>query len=189
MNFTQLKRIKMEALLKKIGNEYKLYAQDDSCIATTQESPHKRLSKQNCDEIFGVVDVEKLANEFTEHFNTFYGVKSDVQVGYKSGFNKAMELNKDKLFTVEDMKKAYIQGKHGGKTQSYVEFDEFIQLMLQQPTEIEIEIDTKPFVSIGFIIADFSKDVPIDILKVEHEVAEEVLNLDENGCLILKKKL
>jgi hypothetical protein len=51
----------METLLKKIGNEYKLYAKDDSCIATTQESPHKRLSKENCDEIFGVFDVEKLA--------------------------------------------------------------------------------------------------------------------------------
>ena len=49
-------------ILKKIGEEYKLYSHD-SCIATTQESPHKRLSKQNCDSLFGVVDVEKLAKE------------------------------------------------------------------------------------------------------------------------------
>jgi hypothetical protein len=37
-------------ILMKIGEEYKLYSHD-SCIATTHESPHKRLSKQNCDEI------------------------------------------------------------------------------------------------------------------------------------------
>ena len=45
-------------ILKKLGEEYKLYSHD-SCIATTQESPHKRLSKQNCDEIFwGLYDTE-----------------------------------------------------------------------------------------------------------------------------------
>ncbi len=48
-------------ILKKLGTEYKLYGEDDSCIATTQESPHKRLSKKNCDEMFGVIDVDDLA--------------------------------------------------------------------------------------------------------------------------------
>jgi len=41
----------MKGILTKLGEEYKLYSHD-SCIATTRESPHKRLSKQNCDEIF-----------------------------------------------------------------------------------------------------------------------------------------
>jgi len=38
-------------ILMKLGEEYKLYSHD-SCIATTQESPHKRLSNQNCDDTF-----------------------------------------------------------------------------------------------------------------------------------------
>jgi hypothetical protein len=78
-------------------------------------------------------------------------------------------LNKDKLFTVEDMKKVYIQGKHGGKTQSYVEFDDFIQ-SLQQPTEIEVEIEQTLVQS-----------------SIQGEAIWK-LKLDENGCLILKKK-
>ena len=48
-------------ILMKLGDEYKLYSHD-SCIATTQESPHKRLSKKNCDEIWGV-DILNLLKE------------------------------------------------------------------------------------------------------------------------------
>jgi hypothetical protein len=50
------------------------------------------------------------------------------------------ELVKDKLFTVEDMRKAYIQGKHGGITQTYLEFDKFIQSLLPK-TEWDVEFD------------------------------------------------
>ena len=60
--------------------------------------------------------------------------------GYITGFNAHKELVKDKLFTVDDMKKAYLQGKHGGITQSYLEFDEFIQSLLSQ-TEWDVEFD------------------------------------------------
>jgi hypothetical protein len=95
------------------------------------------LSKQNCDEIFGVIDVEKLAeNKYGK------GIYEIEQVdAYIEGFNKAMELNKDKVFTLEDMKKAYSQGELDAlKTGSYSEKEkEFIQ-SLQQPTEIEVEI-------------------------------------------------
>ena len=169
-------------ILKKIGEEYKLYGEDDSCIATTQESPHKKLSKQNCDEIFEIFDVEKLACDECHIDISAYKIiqtlksghsKSELQLeskvdGFILGFNKAVALNKDKLFTLEDMKKAYIQGKHGGKTQSYVEFDDFIQ-SLQQPTEIEVEIEQ---------------------VLVQSSIQGEAIwryKLDENLCLILKK--
>ena len=48
----------MKGILTKLGDEYKLYSHD-SCIATTRESPHKRLSKQNCDEIFEYIQQPK----------------------------------------------------------------------------------------------------------------------------------
>jgi len=100
MSLIHLKIIKM--ILKKIGTEYKLYEKDDSCVATTQESPYKKLSKKNCDEIFGVVDVEKLAKEYVDnHQSDDFVYTSDEywnsQVDFKNGFNKAMELQKEKL--------------------------------------------------------------------------------------------
>jgi hypothetical protein len=68
------------------------------------------------------------------------------------------------VFTLEDVKKAYIQGKHGGKTQAYVEFDDYIQ-SLQQPTEIEVEIEMED---------------------VKYFRMAQRPKLDLEGCLILK---
>jgi hypothetical protein len=154
-------------ILKKIGDEYKLYGGDDSCIATTQESPHKRLSKQNCDEIFGVINIIDLAER-----NSKYSEED-----YIEGFNKAMELNKDKLFTEFDIIKAFEYGwnqRHFDKTDEN-ELREiqkrFIQ-SLQQPTEIEVEIEMEYQ---GF--------------EVDGKIKESYLpKIDENGCLILRKK-
>jgi len=49
------------------------------------------LSKENCDELFGIVDVEKLAVQFM--IDESYGQSdSSLWKGYLFGFNKAMEL-------------------------------------------------------------------------------------------------
>jgi len=155
-------------ILKKLGEEYKLYSHD-SCIATTQESPHKRLSKQNCDEIFGVVDIEMLAVLTTKEETTFVG-NEKMAKGFIKGFNKAMELN-DKLFTVEDMENCWDASfdyyRNDGKD-SGVGFKMYIQ-SLQQPKEIEVEIEQ---------------------VLVQSSIQGEAIwryKLDENGCLILKK--
>jgi hypothetical protein len=169
-------------ILKKLGTEYKLYAEDDSCIATTQESPHKRLSKKNCDEMFGVIDVDDLAYKHRRVYqDSFEGMNECImkdamhqQVGFVAGFNKAMELNKDKLFTVEDVRKAMSIGLSIGYGRQFeienksVEIDSYIQ-SLQQPTEIEVEID-------------------MWFHGTRHEKGKWIERLDENGCLILKKK-
>ena len=89
------------------------------------------LSKQNCDSLFGVVDVEKLAKE--ESYKAF---SQTVWInGFKAGFNKAMELNR---FTLEDIRKAYYVGYEDGKSGATF-FQQLIQ-SLQQPTEIEVVI-------------------------------------------------
>lgn len=166
-------------ILMKLGEEYKLYSHD-SYIATTQESPHKRLSKQNCDEIFGVVDVEKLADEYLKDVNT--KVHKDLErdgwlkIGYINGFNKAMELQKDKLFTVEDMVGYFDWHKKQGYV-SHEPYDihEYIQ-SLQEPTEIEVEI-----------VMDDIWD-GIDSARIFPKEETMIPQLDKNGCLILKKK-
>jgi hypothetical protein len=114
---------------------------DDKKLKDRLECPYL-LSKQNCDEIFGVVDVEKLAeNKYGK------GIYEIEQVdAYIEGFNKAMELN-DKVFTLEDIVKVVKLTLEDAK-ESVVWSGEYYQHLakrllqsLQQPTEIEVEIE------------------------------------------------
>jgi hypothetical protein len=129
-----------------------------------------KLSKQNCDEIFGGFDVNKLAEES-------WGDKiSSPYHAYIEGFNKAMELNKDKVFTEEDMRQAIEMAREenglSDNTMSYdYSEDELIQ-SLQQPTEIEVMIEMELNLN-GKNAIERSMYIP---------------KLDENGCLILTKK-
>jgi hypothetical protein len=166
----------MKAKLIKDHQEYMLINDERFVIATTDASileatDKMKLSKQNCDEIFGVIDVEEIADRHT------FGQRNHEWKAYIAGFNKNAELNKDKLFTLEDVKKAYIQGKHGGKTQAYVEFDDYIQ-SLQQPTEIEVEIEMKCLDPTCDGINRKGICIPGDKPK-----------LDSEGCIILTKKI
>ena len=157
----------------KLGDEYKLYSHD-SCIATTQESPHKRLSKQNCDEIFGVVDVVDVI--YKQAKNGFDGIINPFTEAFaKACIDKSMELNKDKLFTVEDVKKIVEMSRDI----KYVTFsiDELIS-SLQQPKEIEVEIEMEK--EVGTKLHDDGREFFwTDGIKPK---------LDADGCLILKIK-
>jgi hypothetical protein len=145
------------------------------------------LSKENCDSLFGVVDVEKLdkkirglmmisgtSNGTIDHPNT------DKMI---SLFNKAMELN-DKLFTKEDMRKCYKIAKDRAVMQEAglevdLGFDNFIQ-SLQQPKEIEVEICK---------LMDCISGKPCNGTSFEcnHCTNTGIPKLDSEGCLILKK--
>jgi hypothetical protein len=160
-------------LVKKADGWYNLYDGEIGIGSTHPElqQPYK-LSIANCDEIFGVTDVEKLAMGYDlyEKIN-FVGQTR----AYKAGFNKAIELNKDKLFTLEDMKNAFYNGWNyrGEDYQWPTAIKEYLQ-HLQQLNEIEVEIETETkvweFISNG-----------------EFESFEIIPKLDSNGCIILKK--
>jgi len=139
---------------------------------TNSQGELGKLSKKNCDEIFGVTDVEKLAEEDCSIHHPYHPVHDQTtRATFIRGFNKAMELNKDKVFTEENMLKAYEKGASFGTTKlgNTHYFDELIQ-SLQQPTEIEVEIVTEEFES-------YNEN--LDIIKKPI--------LDSEGCLILKK--
>ncbi len=169
----------------KLQKEEDYYLVDDSghTIATTDKVMLKevegvsKLSKQNCDEIFGVVDVEKLAmcNE-----NTANQMYKDIHVkAYKEGFNKAIELNKDKFFTVEDLYRAFLINSAGNNTTLRNFFEQTVLPMFEQLTEIEVEVKVEPCYydqSLGAFSTSYTEDKP-----------KEQLKLDKNGCLILKR--
>jgi hypothetical protein len=179
----------MKAKLIKDHQEYILINDERFVIATTDASileatDKMKLSKQNCDELFGVVDVEKLAiKEATKlaeckwiekHKQIYLGLVNEDARFIMHGFNKAMELNKDRVFTLEQMREAIKQTRHGMLYNKEYE-DEFIQ-SLQQPTEIEVEILMQCLDPTCDGINRKGICIPGDKPK-----------LDSEGCLILKK--
>jgi hypothetical protein len=178
----------MKAKLIKLNDYYYLresYKSDNdgsqcerTLGTTNSQGELGKLSKQNCDEIFGVTDVEKLADEaFPDESEPGWrdSFSPRERKGFKSGFNKAMELNKDKVFTLKDVKQAIFNfANYDRKTISELDRMDMAITSIQQPTEIEVEIETETkvweFISNG-----------------EFESFEIIPKLDSNGCIILKK--
>ena len=142
---------------------------------------HHHLSKQNCDEIFGVIDEDKknlyYYKQVMNPYETGGQSYTAYEKGFIEGFNKAMELNKDKLFTLEDMKKAIQFGEYNTDIESFEEISEedtlqFIE-SLQQPTEIEVEIEMET--------------CSMNPLDLDCDEIIERIKLDLSECLILKK--
>ena len=177
--------------LRKLNNGYySLYDSDGDIVASNNpDTPcSKKLSKENCDEIFRVVDVEKLADEYIVIKPKHREHEHNLAVSaYIEGFNKAMELNKDKLFTVDDMRQAYDNGMDNidadGCAIDDPDEDFFDTLRcIQQPKEIKVDIiyDRDCYSSSGrcdkSTMANCIMCTPVTYLK------------DENGCIILTKK-
>jgi uncharacterized protein YnzC (UPF0291/DUF896 family) len=172
--------------LVKRDDHYGLYDGSGQKIAATLDGCKYKLSTENCDEIFGVIDVEKLA------IHQFRKSKYEIKLreeAFIDGFNKAMEINKDKLFTATNLRVGminllYLEKEKDELSDVFKErqfkfVDEYIQ-SLQQPTEIEVEIVTH---------VDLAA-TPVDSRHPDAYLGTDtgIPFLDENGCLILKKK-
>ena len=157
----------MKAKLIKVLDQYHLYDGDKAIATTIVGNPMllPNLSKQNCDSLFGVVDVEQLTKDFYET-RKFESSHIADPVSFKIGFNKAMELN-NKVFTLEDViliaeyVRVASQSTPNERTKNLV--DEYLST---QPTEIDVEIESKIAID-GHTILGYE--------------------LDSEGCLILKK--
>ena len=137
-----------------------------------------KLSKQNCDELFGVVDLDKLAKDFVEGEDSLY--HSTIKNTYMHGFLKAMELNKDKLFTLEDVLDAWELGASEGLPLTKAKKEKLLKSI--QPTEIEVEVVMESeYIRMGGV-----KGVKGSSTKLSNP-AYGCKKTDENGCLILKK--
>jgi hypothetical protein len=182
----------MKAKLIKTDVNYLLEDSKGVVIGSTSTKEINKLSKQNCDEIFGVVDVEKLAIENC----TAWENSAVAQGGFIRGFNKAMELNKDRVFTLEDMHEALhlmnntpevkISGEALDIVKKITEIRENIiskVLDSKKPKEIEVEIE---------MICPHPEDTYR--CGLQYGCGDDgcyhpnkVPYLDPEGCLILKK--
>jgi hypothetical protein len=178
--------MKEKLILKHRGDfDYFLVSRTDNSealvasLSPDEEVFEQKLSKRNCDELFGVIDVEKLADEIIKEYATL--TPKAFKRGVISGFNKAMELNKDKVFTLGDLMNCWNKAL---KFQEHKEtLGEYIQ-SLQQPTEIEVEIEMEKVVDETKVIGSV-KGVKGSGDKIT--TYKSVLKLDPDGCLILKR--
>lgn len=160
-------------ILKKLGDEYKLYSHD-SCIATTHESPYKKLSLKNCQAIENGYDLDELAYEYD--LDTIENVYGQVKA-FKAGFQKALELlgdNKELIIKLNDLLDGLNSFKYQVKA-SYLHFDceEIIKSLQQNEWDVEIVMDFAIY--------------PANLPKEGEERPAMTPKLDADGCLILRR--
>lgn len=159
----------MQGRLKKIGNEYKLYAQDDSCIATSWYSPYQRLSKNNCQAIENGYDLDELAKEASDGLieNHIWAISMTF---FKAGFQKALELLGDKKFSEEDILKAIAFGwDYEGRSK-----EEMLKIH-------NVNLDYN-----DSYVEDTQKYIQ-SLQQTEWDVSFNPDEKDSEGCLILKR--
>jgi hypothetical protein len=178
---------------------YSLRRADGKMIATTRwpfDEPSlmiargagidlQKLSHENCDELFGIFDVERLAeNIVTSHPDFKSEGFSDYQNGKLNGiiegFNKALQLTATKVFTMKDMMDCWNTALKFQENQ--VTLGEFIQSL--RPKEIDVEIEMVKVVDKTKVVGAV-KGVKGSGHKIK--TYKSVPKLDEKGCLILKK--
>jgi hypothetical protein len=111
----------MKAKLKRLKNHYDLFIVNENnqieTWASTDNTFESKLSKKNCDEIFGIIDIEKLADEYCTHKPKNVKELRDVnliKLGFRDGFNKAMELYQQptEIDVEVEMREDYLMWKH-----------------------------------------------------------------------------
>lgn len=164
----------MEAKLIKRPNgiRWDLYLKKDinmlNTIASTEDGAVGKLSLKNCQAIERGYDLDELVKErFGEAF------WHDGDKYFKEGFKKALEILGDKKFSLEDMKKVYLN------TSKYEWFGDCIKSLQQTEWDVEIVMDKDCYSSAGrcdnSTMGDCIICTPVTYLK------------DADGCLILKR--
>ncbi len=219
-------------LIKKLDNGWPVYSlrrADGKMIATTRfpfDEPAlmiaknagielQKLSHENCDEIFGVINAQKLAIEHSESELSIYPetsstltesevlrLRSLIQAhsyrGFEKGFNKAMELNKGKRFTSRDMLRAYMEGTNdGAEFESMMDYDsednaEAFEFEKKAENEFiqSLQQPKEIEVEVEMEVADLAFYENGERYPIEANIPERFKykpKLDLEGCLILKK--
>lgn len=156
------------------------------------ERPLYSLSKSNCEKIELGYDLDDLSKQA---FPLDYNSQAEEQnyferMAWKEGFRKALEIIDGRKFSKEDMQICRLQTELELLNKYYerigldadTEIEETLeQLKSIQKNEWEVEVETENSLTNGY------KNQPENIIGFISEY-KSVPKLDENGCLILKRK-
>jgi hypothetical protein len=157
----------MKGKLNKLDNGWMLLV-DNIMYATDENAPYARLSVKNCESIERGYDLDELAIEYFKQIHMGFGIIE----AYKVGFQKSIELNKNKLFTLEDMMNCW------NKALTFQDHKELFGHHIQSLKQTEWEVE----------ILEECLDPTCDGVNRKGEcITTGKPKLDSDGCLILKK--
>lgn len=168
----------MEGKLIKTGDQFLLKNKEDKVIAITSGTMEGRmLSLKNCQAIELGYDLDELALiHVNDHLIKGTDEYHNSQVDFKEGFQKALEILGDKKFSEDDIilfgEYIRVASQSTPNVRTKDLFDEY-QSLQQTEWDVEIEMEEK-------WIAGTST--------YGHGEYELKPKLDNNGCLILKRK-
>ena len=176
----------MKAKLIKTVDGYELFTQGFLKGSTNHKlidslnieegSIRYKLSLKNCQSIERGYDLDELAMAYDLYENINFVGQTRA---YKSGFQKSIELNGDKLFTLDDIYTVFIMGREGmeDKMNRYV-------TRIHEPTEWDIEIEMEKVKDETKIIGSVK-----GVKGSGHKITtyRSTPKLDSDGCLILKR--
>jgi len=154
----------MKAKLCKIDEEYFLHSIENNLIATSDNLHLHCLSMKNCQAIERGFDLDDLIDLELPLDGTTGNISQ--RKGFKKGFEKALELLGNKMFSEEDIHKAFHLGERGDR------YDLGDLLESQKITEWDVEIIMEK--------VDYGLD------EGGNPQFSIEAKLDPNGCLILK---
>jgi len=150
---------------------------DGYMLGTSRESQYNKLSIKNCQAIECGYDLDELVNLESPKNSTTGNISE--KIGFVKGFQKALEVNADKRFTLKEMVDCWNKAL---EFQEHKEtLGEYIKSLKQTEWDVEIEM-----------ICPHPKDTYV--CGIQYGCDEDGCNhpnqvpyLDVDGCLILKK--
>ena len=172
----------MTEKLVKTGNDYILYSKDKTVLGITSGTMEGRmLSLKNCQAIDNGYDLDEVVEDIVKTIvpndrgeDIWYG--TSMAVG-KLCFQKALEILSDKKFSEEDVKFMFQLGFNLDNAISRNEYNAHIQSL--QQTEWDVRIEMECVMGCQNLILNGENSVCCGDKKPK---------LDEDGCLILKRK-
>ena len=136
---------------------------DGYMLGTSRESQYNKLSIKNCETIECGYDLDELLDNITPNNGTTGNISE--RIGFVKGFQKALDLNNTKLYTLEDMMNCW------NKALTFQDHKELFGYHIQsiQQKEWDVEVVMVPAMSNNGNV--YYGDIP---------------KLDPDGCLILK---
>jgi hypothetical protein len=183
-----MKIMSYKGKLVKVNNEYHLWV-DHMVPKITPFAKYpwditkQRLSLKNCQAIERGYDLDELIDEAFDnmghHSTVTIHEEDQFKLGYKLGFQKALEVKADKRFTIKDMVDCW------NKALSFQDHKETLGEHIQslKQTEWDVEI-VQELVFDGYEIVNTNPKVKGSGNKIPKYDTKP--KLDADGCLILK---
>ena len=179
------------------GEYYLVDSNSNDTVATTDkvllkeyDGYMKKLSLKNCESIANGYDLDELAREACNITDPLrldsqkYKQDPYFKIGFNKGFQKALEILSDKKYTEIELYRAFLINSAGNDTTLRNFFEQTVLPMFQQ-TEWDVEIKTEKVIDETKIVGAI-KGVKGSGNKIT--TYKSVPKLDEDGCLILKRK-